>query len=178
MAKPKTFGLLAEYDTPKAVFKACEKVRDAGYQRWDSYTPFAVHNLDKAMGLKPSMLPWIVFFCGMTGASFGFLLQYWASAIAYPLIFQGKQYFVFQAFVPVTFECGVLFASFGSLIGMMGLNGLPRFHHPLFNSARFARVTDDRFFIAIESVDPRYDAEKTRKLLESTGALSVEEVED
>ena len=78
MSKPKkTFGLMAEYATPRDIFHACEKVRDAGYVRWDSHTPFPVHNLDKAMGLRPSPLPWIVFACGMTGASCGFLLQWW-----------------------------------------------------------------------------------------------------
>jgi hypothetical protein len=177
-SKPKTFGLLAEYESASAVYHACEKVRDAGYRRWDSYTPFPVHNLDKAMGIKPSVLPWIVFCCGMTGAACGILLQWWSSTIAYPIIIAGKPLFSFQANVPVTFECGILFSAFGAVFGMLGLNKLPQFYHPLFNVARFARVTDDRFFIAIEASDPKFDAEKTRKLLEGTHAAKVEEVED
>ncbi len=108
--KNKTFGLLAEYDSAADVYHACEKVRDAGYKRWDSYTPFPVHNLDKAMGLKPSVLPWIVFACGMTGAACGLLLQWWSSTVAYPIIIAGKPLFSWQAFVPVTFELGVLFS--------------------------------------------------------------------
>lgn len=175
---PKVWGLLAEYDTPRAVYKACEKTRDAGYLIWDSYTPFPVHGLDKAMGLRQSVLPWFVFVGGMLGATCGFTLQWWASTIAYPIIAQGKPYFPMQAFVPVTFEVGVLFASFSAVLGMLALNGLPRFHHSLFNSPRFARVTDDKFFIAIEACDPKYDAVKTREFLESTGATVVEEVED
>jgi len=179
MAKPrKIYGLLAEYDTVRGVFHACEKVRDAGFKRWDSYTPFPVHNLDKAMGLPPSQLPWLVFAGGMTGASLGFLLQYWVSVVAYPLIYAGKPYFAFQAFVPVTFECGILFAAFSALLGMLGINKLPQWHHSLFNSERFTRVTDDRFFIAIESADPKFDIARTRALLEETGAINVEEVED
>ena len=71
--KPKKYGLLAEYESTAAIFKACEKIRDAGYKRWDSYTPFPVHNLDRAMGLRPSVLPFIVFVCGITGASCGML---------------------------------------------------------------------------------------------------------
>ena len=174
----KKFGLLAEYDTPAAIFKACEKVRDAGYKRWDSYTPFPVHNLDKAMGIKPSVLPWIVFACGMTGAACGILLQWWTSTIAYPIIIAGKPLFSFQANVPVTFECGILFSAFGAVFGMLGLNRLPQLYHPLFNIPRFARVTDDRFFIAIEASDPKYDLDKTRTLLEDSGAARVEEVDD
>ena len=177
-SKTKQFGLLAEYDSAAAIFKACEQVRDAGYKRWDSYTPFPVHNLDKAMGIKPSVLPFIVFACGMTGAACGLLLQWWSSTIAYPLVIAGKPLFSFQANVPVTFELGILFSAFGAVFGMLGLNKLPQFYHPLFNIARFARVTDDKFFIAIEATDPKYDLEKTRKLLEETGATAVEEVED
>lgn len=177
-SKHKKFGLLAEYDSAAAIFKACEKIRDAGYKRWDSFTPFPVHNLDRAMGLPPSVLPYIVFACGMTGAACGLLLQWWTSVIAYPLIIAGKPLFSFQAYVPVTFELGILFSAFGSVFGMLGLNKLPMFYHPLFNIARFARATDDRFFIAIEATDPKYDLEKTRKLLEQTNAVAVEEVDD
>jgi hypothetical protein len=177
-SKKKKFGVLAEYDSAAAIFKACEKVRDAGYKRWDSYTPFPVHNLDKAMGLKPSVLPWVVFACGMTGASCGMLLQWWTSVVAYPLIIAGKPLFSFQAYVPVTFELGILFSAFGAVFGMLGLNKLPQLYHPLFNIARFSRATDDRFFIAIEASDPKYDLDKTRKLLEDTDAVAVEEVDD
>jgi hypothetical protein len=177
-SKHKKFGLVAEYESAAAIFQACEKIRDAGYKRWDSYTPFPVHNLDQAMGLRPSVLPYIVFCCGMTGAACGILLQWWSSTIAYPLIIAGKPLFSFQANVPVTFELGILFSAFGAVFGMLGLNKLPMFYHPLFNIARFARATDDRFFIAIEATDPKYDAEKTRKLLEQTNAVAVEEVDD
>ena len=181
MSKPKhkkIFGLMAEYDTARSIFHACEKVRDAGYEKWDSYTPFPVHNLDKAMGLKPSILGVIVFICGMTGASCGMLLQWWTSTIEYPVIIAAKPYFSYQAFVPVTFELGVLLASFGAVFGMLGLNKLPQWYHSLFNSERFSRVTDDRFFICIEARDSKYDYERTRKLLESTGAVHIEEIED
>ncbi|MEZ4451169.1 MAG: DUF3341 domain-containing protein [Nannocystaceae bacterium] len=177
-SKKKVFGLLAEYDTAHAIFHACEKVRDAGYQKWDSYTPFPVHNLDKAMGLKPSLLGWIVFAAGMTGASCGMLLQWWTATIEYPVIIAAKPYFSYQAFVPVTFELGVLFASFGAVLGMLGLNKLPQWYHSCFKSERFARVTDDRFFICVEAADPKYDVERTRQLLQGTGAIHIEEVED
>ena len=181
MAKPKkkkVFGLLAEYDTPREIFHACEKVRDAGFQKWDSYTPFPVHNLDKAMGLKPSQLGWVVFFAGMMGASSGMLLQWWTSTIEYPIIIAAKPYFSYQAFVPVTFELGILFASFAAVFGMLIFNKLPQYYHSCFNSERFARVTDDKFFICIEAKDPKYNPEKTRAFLKDTGAVEIEEVED
>lgn len=172
----KTYGLLAEYDSAADVYHACEKVRDAGYRLWDSYTPYPVHGLEKAMGVGQSKVPWITFVCGIVGAAVGFCAQVWVSAIDYPIIYAGKPFISYQAFVPVTFESGVLLASFGSLFGMLALNGLPRWHHSLFNAERFARVTDDRFFIAIEARDPKF-GEETRALLEATGALAIEEVE-
>ena len=174
----KMYGLLAQYETPADVYHACEKVRDEGYSKWDAHTPFPVHGLDKAMGLKPSVLPWIVFACGMTGASGLLLLQWWSSTLAYPILIAAKPLFSYQANVPVTFEGGILLSAFGAVFGMLGLNRLPQYYHSLFNSERFSRVTDDKFFISIEAVDPKYDLEATRQLLESTGATHVEEVED
>ncbi len=179
MAKrPKNYGLLAEYETPAELYHACEQVRDAGYGAWDAYTPFPVHGLEKAMGLRSSLVPWIVCVMGFSGAALGFLMQFWMSAVDYPLIISAKPFNSYPAFVPVTFEAGILLGAFGAVFGMLGLNKLPQLYHSLFNSKKFARVTDDRFFIAIEARDPRYDAEDTRKFLEDTGALSVEEVED
>jgi hypothetical protein len=172
------YGLLAEYETPAALYKACERVRDAGYGAWDAHSPFPVHGLEKAMGIGPSIIPWIVCVMGFSGAALGFGLQYWTSVIEYPLIISGKPFNSYPAFVPVTFELGILLGSFGAVFGMFGLNKLPTLYHSLFNSKRFARFSDDRFFIAIESRDPKYDRDKTRKLLEATGAVAVEEVED
>lgn len=179
MAKrPRIFGLLAEYETPADLYAACEQIRDAGYRVWDAYSPFPVHGLEKAMGLRSSFVPWIVCIMGFSGAGLGFLMQWWMSAVDYPLIISAKPFNSYPAFVPVTFECGILLGSFGAVFGMLGLNRLPQLYHSLFRSKRFERVTDDKFFIAIESRDPRYDPAETRELLESTGAAVVEEVED
>jgi hypothetical protein len=179
MAKrPRTFGLLAEYETATDLYHACERVRDAGYAAWDAHTPFPVHNLDKAMGLRRSIVPFIVAVMGFSGAGLGFLMQYWMSAVDYPLIISAKPFNSYPAWVPVTFELGILLGSFGAVFGMLGLNKLPQYYHSVFNSSRFHRFSDDRFFISIEARDPKYDLERTRKLLETTGAVSVEEVED
>jgi len=172
-----TFGVLAEFPSAAALYHACEGVRDAGYTKWDAHTPFPVHGLEGAMGLRRSPLPWIVLVAGLTGAALGFALQWWVAASAYPLVISGKPFFSWPAFIPITFELGVLFAAAGAVFGMLGLNRLPMHHHPLFRSRVFERVTDDAFFISIESWDPRFDAAATPKLLESLGARSVELLE-
>ena len=129
------------------------------------------------MGVKRSPLPWIVLVMGLTGAAAGFGLQWWVHSAAYPLVISGKPYVAWPAYIPITFEVAVLFAAFGAVFGMLGLNRLPMHYHPLFGSKVFERATDDAFFISIESWDPRFDATDTRKLLESLGARSVELVE-
>ena len=171
------FGIVAEFGTPADLFHACERVRDAGFTRWDAHTPFPVHGMEGAMGIRRSPLPWIVLIAGLTGAAFGFGLQWWVHASAAPLTISGKPYFSWPAFIPITFELAVLFAAFGAVLGMLGLNRLPMHHHPLFRSKMFERVTDDAFFISIESWDPRFDPAATPKLLKSLGARSVELLE-
>jgi Ni/Fe-hydrogenase subunit HybB-like protein len=171
------YGILAEFATPASLYRACERVRDAGFTRWDAHSPFPVHGLSGAMGLRRSTLPWIVLVMGLTGAAAGFGLQWWVHTNAYPLVISGKPFFTWPAFIPVTFEVAVLFGALGAVFGMLGLNRLPMHHHPLFQSKIFERATDDAFFISIESWDPRFDPSATRKLLESLGARNVELLE-
>ena len=172
------FGLLAEFESPQAVYHACEKIRDTKrYTHWDSYTPFPVHGLDHAMGLKASPLPWIVLACGLTGATLAMVLQWYVNAYDYTYIISGKPLFSWQAFIPVTFELMVLFSALGAVLGMLGLNRLPQLYHSLFRSERFQGVTDDKFFIAIEAEDPNFDLEEARQLLLDCGAVHIEEVE-
>lgn len=171
------YGVVAEFATPAELYHACERVRDAGFTKWDAHTPFPVHGLEKAMGLPRSPLPWIVLVMGLTGAAAGFGLQWWVHTTAYPLVISGKPFFAWPAMIPITFEVGVLFAAFGAVFGMLALNRLPMHHHPLFQSKLFERVTDDRFFISIESWDPRFDSAATTQMLKSLGAQNVELVE-
>jgi hypothetical protein len=168
------YGILAEFATPADLYHACERVRDAGFTRWDAHTPFPVHGLEGAMGLRRSPLPWIVLGMALMGATLGFLLQWWVHAVAYPLVISGKPYVAWPAYIPITFEVSILFGALGAVLGMLGLNQLPMHHHPLFRSRVFERATDDAFFISIESWDPRFDPSATGKLLESLGARSVE----
>jgi len=171
------FGVLARFDSAKALYRACERVRDAGYTRWDAHTPFPVHGLEKAMGLPASKLPFIALATGLSGAGGGMLLQWWVSTQAYPLVISGKPFFSWPAFVPVTFELGVLFAALGAVLGMLGMNQLPMPHHPLFRSDTFERFSDDTFFISIEAWDPKFDAAATADFLRQIGSPGVELIE-
>ena len=170
------YGILAEFVTPADLYHACERVRDAGFTRWDAHSPFPVHGLEGAMGLRRSPLPWIVLVMGLTGAVFGFGLQWWVHASAYPLVISGKPFFSWPAFIPITFELAVLFGALGAVFGMLGLNQLPTLHHPLFASRAFERASDDAFFISIEARDPRFDTESAAALLRELGATHVEVV--
>jgi hypothetical protein len=172
------YGVLAEFETASGVYHACEKVRDAGFKKWDAHTPFAVHGLDKAMGLKPSKLPFVILAMGLLGAAGAMALQWWTSAVDYKYIIAGKPYFSWPAFIPVTFEVMVLLAALGALFGLLHFCQLPQLYHPLFRSERFERVTNDRFFIAIEAADPSFDVDETPKFLAGLGASHVELVED
>ena len=168
------YGVLARFDSAKAIFHACEKVRDAGYTRWDAHTPFPVHGLDDAMGLRASRLPWVVLVAGLSGAGGGMLMQWWVHTQGYPLVISGKPLFSWQAFVPVTFELGILFGALGAVLGMLAFNQLPMLYHPLFRSKQFESVTDDGFFVSIEAWDPKFDAAQTGRFLEEIGATHVE----
>ena len=171
-------GIVAEFETPSAVYHAAEKVRDKGYKRWDLYSPFPIHGIEGAMGFKRTKLPLLVATIGFTGAGLGLLLQYWVTAVAFPLVVQGKPYGAWEPFVPIMFELGVLPSAFAALFGMLALNGLPRFHHPLLSRLDFLRASDDRFFICIEAEDPKFDAAEVRTLLEGAGSINVDIVED
>ena len=172
------FAVLAEFETPADLYLACERVRDAGYTRWDAHSPFPVHGLDGAMGMRRSSLPWIILVVALGGAASGFLLQAWVHSAAYPLTISGKPHFAWPAYVPITFELGVLGGALAAVFGMLGLNRLPRHHHPLFESARFARFSDDAFFISIEASDPRFEPGTTTRFLEAAGAAAVALVDD
>lgn len=172
------YGLLAEFETSADIMHAAAKVRDAGYRRWDVYTPFPVHGMDEAMGLKKSQVGWFTFCGGLTGITLGYLMIWWMNAYDYPITVGGKPLFSPIFGFPVAYECTILLGAFGSLGGMLFLNRLPRWYNPLFSSERFKKATHDRFFLAIEASDPRFNDSETRKLLEEAGSKHIEEVRD
>lgn len=171
-------GIVAEFATPADVYHAAEKCRDYGFSKWDVFSPFPVHGIDEAMGVPLTKLPLLVGACGLTGACVGFGFQYWVATMGYATVVQGKPYGAWQAFIPVTFEIGVIFTAFSALFGMLIFNGLPRWHHPLLAKERFLKVGDDKFFIAIEAADPKFEPRAVRDLLTANGATAVELVEE
>jgi hypothetical protein len=170
--------LLAEFDSTAKIFHAAEKVRDAGFTRWDVHTPFPIHGMDGAMGLPDSRLGWIVAVMAITGFASALGMIYYMNVVDYPIIIGGKPAWSIPSVAPVAFELTILFSAFGAVFGMFGLNKIPRHHHPVFFSERFERASDDRFFVSIEVDDPKYDEKKTRKLLEEAHATHIEVVEE
>ncbi len=172
-ANAPAFAMIAEFADTAELYHAAEKTRDAGYSRWDVFSPFPIHGMDAAMGLSKSPLAWFVFFGGLTGAMVALGLQYWSSVIDYPLIVQGKPYFSLPAFFPIIFELTILLSAFTTFFGLWLLCRLPQFNHKIFAWDGFKRATDDAFFLAIESSDPKFSAEETRKFLTGIGAMEI-----
>lgn len=176
----RTYGVLAEFATPADLMHAAEKVRDAGYTRWDVYTPFPVHGMDHAMGLKNSKVGWFAFLGGLTGYTTGMLMIWYMNAWDYPIVVGGKPMFSpFSAFPP-SYELTILFGAFGALGGMLILNRLPRWYHPLLKHRRFIErgASHDKFFLVIEASDPKYDEAEVRALLAGLGGRNIELVEE
>ncbi len=177
-ASAKPYGIIAEFETPAAIMHAAEKVRDAGFRHWDVFTPFPVHGMDKAMGLRNSKIGWFAFIGGVTGYTCGMLMIWFMNAFDYRIVVGGKPMFSPYSAFPPSFELTILLGSFGALLGMLFMNRLPRLHHPLLKHKRFMLATHDRFFIVIETDDPRYSETETRKLLEAAGSHYIEMVEE
>jgi len=171
-------GLLAEYETPSALVAACKKVRDAGYAKWDTFTPFPIHGIEKAMGIRMTGLPWIVLAAALVGLASAVGLQWWTNAVDYKFISSGKPMWSIPANVPVYFELTVLFSAFAALFGMLILNNLPQPSHPLDHLQAFGRVTDDRFFLYIEKGDAKFDLAETQRLLDGTHPVTVDAVNE
>jgi len=177
--EPKLIGLMAQFDDPDSLLAACEKVRKAGYTKTDAYTPFPLHGIDEALGIKPTILPWIVLALGIMGGFAGLGLQYITNAEWYPFIISAKPLWSLPANIPVIFELVILHAAFAVFIGMLFLNKLPTFSNPLFRVPEFAGATDDKFFLSIDVNDEKYKPNKTRELLDGfIGQTDVIEVYD
>ena len=170
-------GLLIEFEDEHDLLEAAAQVRDRGFTRWDCHTPFPLHGMDEAMGIKKSKLPLLVIGGGFAGVGAGLLMQWWMVAVDYPYILSGKPFFALPAFIPVMFELAILFGAFAAVLGMLFFNRLPKLYHPVFKSPRFRRASQDRFFIHIEAADPKYDFEATREFAETLGASHIENLE-
>ncbi|MEJ7709234.1 MAG: DUF3341 domain-containing protein [Pyrinomonadaceae bacterium] len=175
--EPGLYGLLAEFDTPTQVTEAARRTYSEGYRKIDAYSPFPIEELSEAVGFHRTRLPIIVFLGGIIGGVGGYMMQYYLSAIEYPLNVGGRPLHSWPSFIPITFETTVLVAAFSAVLGMLALNGLPQPYHPVFNVPSFALASRDRFFLLIETVDPKFDAQATRQFLLSLGAREVSDVQ-
>lgn len=171
------YGLMAEFDNPTALVAAARRTRESGYREFDAYTPFPIEALHEAIHARTRAVPLLVLGGGIAGCLAGYALQYWVSAVAYPLNVGGRPFHSWPSFIPVTFELTVLFAALAAVFGMLALNGLPKPYHPVFNAPRFELASRDRFFLCIESADAKFDAAATRTFLESLGPREVTDVE-
>jgi hypothetical protein len=173
--------ILAEFETTADALHAAEKVRDAGYSRWDTHTPFPIHGMDAAMGMKDSRLGWIVIICALTGLTGAFTMMHWMNGVDYITVVCDKPPGAPQtipSMVPIMFELTILLSAFGAVFGMFGLNQLPRHNHPVFASERFRKASMDRYFISIEAEDPKFDVKATKAFLEGIHSSHVEVVEE
>ena len=172
------YGLMAEFEDPTSLVAAAHRAREHGYHNMDAYSPFPIEELHEALDMHHTRLPLIVLVGGLVGCIGGYALQYWASAIAYPINVGGKPYHSWPAFIPITFECTILVAALSAVLGMLALNGLPQPYHPIFSVPRFALASRNRFFLCIEAKDPKFDVDNTRAFLETLGPREVTTVVD
>jgi len=176
-AAPTVWGLLAEFETAEEILLAAQRVRQAGFRHIDAYTPYAVEGLAAELGLRRSPIASIVLIGGLVGVAVGFWMQFYSSAIDYPLDVGGRPLNSWPVFVPIAFEVTILVAASAAFLGMLFLNRLPQPHHPLFNVPQFSRASQDRFFLCIEATDPLFDLRGTKRFLEGLSASAVMEVD-
>src|SRR6266566_8135551 len=169
------YGIAAEYPSAASLYEAAKIVRDAGFKRWDVHSPFPIHGMDEAMGLKKSWLSAVVLAGGISGLLTAVIMEFGPSSLLYPVIVHGKptNFMTVPAFFPIMFELTILFAAFAAFFAWQLMNGLPRWYHPLFNWERFSRASNDGFFLAIEARDPRFSEIEAREILEKTGGQNI-----
>jgi Alternative complex III, ActD subunit len=193
-APAKLHGIIAEFETVNDIMRAAKITRDEGFKHWDVHSPFPIHGIDAAIGIRPTVLPWIVLICGLTGTVAGLTLAIGTMATSgidlpglpgavapvhgYKFLISGKPFNSLPAFIPIVFETTILLSAFGAVFGMLLLNRLPKLANPLLKSANFRRSTADRFFIEVQARDSRFDKDKTAEFLKGLGAASVELIED
>ena len=175
--RPAVYGLMAEFDNPSDAVAAARRVYEEGYRRIDAFSPYPVEELSEAVGVHSTKMPLLVLIGGILGGTIGYLLQFYIHTIYYPINVGGKPLHSWPAFIPVTFEMTVLGAGLFAVFGMLAMNGLPEPYHPVFNAPNFALASRDRFFLLVESTDPKFDPEETPGLLRSLGAREVTDVE-
>jgi len=171
------YAWIAEFETADQLLEAADKARHHGFTKMDAYSPFPIHGLSEAIGFRDTKVPWTVFSFGLIGLTAGYTLQWWTAVIDYPMNVGGRPLNSIPAFIPITYESTILFAAFSAAIGMFLYNKLPQPYHPIFNATNFERASQDRFFLAVEITDPKFDQSQFEKITKSVGAVQVSEVE-
>lgn len=171
------YGIAAEFENPDQLLHAARRAKEAGYSRMDTYSPIPIHGMSDVIGFRDERVPLFMFLGGVVGAFSGFFLQTYTNVWDYPFQVGGKPLIGYPAWVPVTFECTVLFSALTGVFSMILLNGLPKPYDPMFNMASFARASQDRFFLCIEAKDPNFSLTDTMRFMENLGAVNVEAVQ-
>ncbi len=170
------YGYMLEFEDDEALVEAARKLREEGYERIEAFTPFEVEELEPVLPKKMLGLGWIILFSGMTGTATGFFLQWYSCVVSYPLNVGGRPLDSWPSWLAITFELTVLFASFGAMFGMFGLNKLPQLYHPVFNVPQFERASRDRFFLCLEKEDRLFDRERTFDFMRGLEPIGLYEV--
>ena len=170
------YGVIAEFHGAQELLDAANATREAGYRNVDAYSPFPIHGLSEAIGFHRSRLSAVVLAMGILGGCSGFFMCWYANVIQFPLNIGGKPYNAWPAWIPITFECTILFAAFGAVFGMLALNGLPMPYHPVFNVKRFEQASRDRFFLVVQARDPLFEVDRVYTFLESLHPREVSDV--
>ncbi|MBV9267298.1 MAG: DUF3341 domain-containing protein [Acidobacteriaceae bacterium] len=173
LSVPPVFGAMAEFDTPEELVAAGERAYEVGYRRMDAYAPMPVTGLAEAIGYRRNYVANCVLVGGITGACFGFGLLEWITCVAYPHNVGGRPLNSWPAYIPITFECMILFSALTALISMLAMNGLPKPYHPVFNVPEFEHASVDKFFLCIEATDPNFRQAETLQFLRDLGAREV-----
>jgi hypothetical protein len=170
---PNVYGLIAEFDNPDDLLRATQDAHGRGYRQMEAYTPFPIEGLAEALGFHKNRMAAIVFLGGLAGGIGGYFMQWYSAVISFPIDVGGRPLHSWPSFIPITFEMTVLGASLAAVFGLLGLNGLPRPHHPVFNVPSFVLATRNRFFLCLQSRDPLFDSETARRFLEEQHPKSI-----